>query len=345
VLGQALPQPRLLGFAFASFLAAVAIVPAAGRADPGSSATALQAENEQIAAEMRSTVLELYSLDSQLGAAQARVDALHVRAQRLRAERARLVVEQGIERGAAAASERQLVARLVQLYEQGSVSPIEIVLGARSLGDALTQIDDMDRVASVNADVLAEVHAARTQLRRTSKALTARSAELRTALEDATAAERSLAQTRAARAAYLSDLGARRDLNDVQISRLEAEAQAAEQRAQALAVRVVTAPTAPTPAGQPAPVVTAAGGRALTVTATGYALPGRTATGIPVGYGVAAVDPRVIPLGTHIAVPGYGEAVAADVGGAIVGSRVDLWFPTVAQADAWGLRTVTIAVH
>ncbi len=81
------------------------------------------------------------------------------------------------------------------------------------------------------------------------------------------------------------------------------------------------------------------------MTITGYALPGRTATGIPVGWGVAAVDPSVIPLGTHISVPGYGDAVAADVGGSIVGSRVDLWFPTVAQAHQWGLRTVTIALH
>jgi 3D (Asp-Asp-Asp) domain-containing protein len=88
-----------------------------------------------------------------------------------------------------------------------------------------------------------------------------------------------------------------------------------------------------------------AGARSLTVTITGYALTGRTATGLPVGYGVAAVDPRVIPLGTHILVPGYGDAVAADVGGGIVGSRVDVWFPTEAQAHAWGLRTVRIALH
>ena len=88
-----------------------------------------------------------------------------------------------------------------------------------------------------------------------------------------------------------------------------------------------------------------AAGHTLTVTITGYALPGTTATGIPVGWGVAAVDPHVIPLGTHIWVPGYGEAVAADIGGAIVGSRVDLWFPTASQADDWGLRTLTVALH
>ena len=90
-------------------------------------------------------------------------------------------------------------------------------------------------------------------------------------------------------------------------------------------------------------VVTA--GRSLTVVATGYALGGRTSTGLPVGWGVVAVDPSVIPLGTHMTVPGYGEAVAADVGGAVRGSVIDLWFPTIAQANAWGRRSVTVILH
>ena len=81
------------------------------------------------------------------------------------------------------------------------------------------------------------------------------------------------------------------------------------------------------------------------MSATAYSLPGHTSSGLPVGWGVAAVDPSVIPLGTHFYVPGYGEAVAADTGSAIIGDRIDLWFPTLAQADAWGRRTVTIVLH
>jgi len=341
VLGQALPQPRLLCLAFAAFVAAVAIVPAGGRSDPGSTAAALRAENDRIASEVRSSVLELYSLDSQLTAARARLDALHAHAARLRAERARLTVELAIARRAASASEGRLVARMRQLYEQGAVSPIEVILSARSLGDVLTQLDDVDRVASVNEDVISEVHVARARLTRASAALAARSAELRSALASAEASEAALAQTRAARESYVAGLVSRRDLNTAQIARLVVEASAAQSRAQTLIVRV--------PSGAPAPAAVGASGAAvggtLTVTVTGYALSGRTATGIPVGWGVAAVDPSVIPLGTHISVPGYGEAVAADVGGSIVGDRVDLWFPTAAQAHTWGLRTVTIALH
>jgi 3D (Asp-Asp-Asp) domain-containing protein len=83
----------------------------------------------------------------------------------------------------------------------------------------------------------------------------------------------------------------------------------------------------------------------VTVLATGYALPGRTASGRPVGWGVVAVDPALIPMGSRLAIPGYGMGVAADTGGAIVGARIDLWFPSVAQAHAWGSRTVTITVY
>ena len=79
--------------------------------------------------------------------------------------------------------------------------------------------------------------------------------------------------------------------------------------------------------------------------ATGYSLTGTTATGLPVGWGVVAVDPSVIPLGTRMTIPGYGEAVAADTGGASAAPTIDLWFPSAAKALAWGRRTVTITLH
>ena len=97
--------------------------------------------------------------------------------------------------------------------------------------------------------------------------------------------------------------------------------------------------------GQAAPPEGGVGGNTLTVVATAYALTGSTATGAPVGYGVVAVDPSVIPLGTRMTIPGYGEGTAADVGSGISGPMIDLWFPTMEQAMAWGRRTVTITLH
>jgi 3D (Asp-Asp-Asp) domain-containing protein len=81
------------------------------------------------------------------------------------------------------------------------------------------------------------------------------------------------------------------------------------------------------------------------VSASAYALRGGTATGISAGWGVAAVDPSFIPLGTRFTVPGYGEAVASDTGPAIRGAEIDLWFPSLAAARAWGRRTVTISLN
>ena len=59
---------------------------------------------------------------------------------------------------------------------------------------------------------------------------------------------------------------------------------------------------------------------------------------------VIAVDPSVIPLGTHVWVEGYGEAVAADTGGAIKGNRIDLFMPSEDNANNWGRRTVTVEI-
>ncbi len=86
-------------------------------------------------------------------------------------------------------------------------------------------------------------------------------------------------------------------------------------------------------------------GRTITVSATGYSLGGKTASGLRAGWGTVAVDPAVIPLGSHLTIPGYGKALAADTGGSVVGAKVDLWFPTVARAHAWGRRTVAILVR
>ena len=71
---------------------------------------------------------------------------------------------------------------------------------------------------------------------------------------------------------------------------------------------------------------------------------GVTATGMRATYGVVAVDPRVIPLYSRLYIPGYGFAVAADTGAAIVGNRVDLFFPSYSDALHFGRRTVTVYV-
>jgi len=68
-------------------------------------------------------------------------------------------------------------------------------------------------------------------------------------------------------------------------------------------------------------------------------------TGQPLQPGDVAVDPSVIPLGTHLYVQGYGPALADDTGSAIVGDRIDLYFAEPATAVAhYGIRTVKVYV-
>ncbi|MEN6551045.1 MAG: 3D domain-containing protein [Candidatus Cryosericum sp.] len=72
--------------------------------------------------------------------------------------------------------------------------------------------------------------------------------------------------------------------------------------------------------------------------------PWTTASGMRSGYGIVAVDPRVIPLGSKLYVEGYGYAIAGDTGGAIRGNRIDVFFYLARQSAAWGRRWVRVFV-
>jgi 3D (Asp-Asp-Asp) domain-containing protein len=71
---------------------------------------------------------------------------------------------------------------------------------------------------------------------------------------------------------------------------------------------------------------------------------GYTYTGMKAVRGIVAVDPRVIPLYTRVYVEGYGEAIAADIGGAIKGLKIDLCFDTVPEALQWGRRPAKVYI-
>lgn len=90
-------------------------------------------------------------------------------------------------------------------------------------------------------------------------------------------------------------------------------------------------------------------GRVLRMKATAYHPSdgdgrGITATGTVAGRGTVAVDPDVIPLGAYVYIPGYGDAVAADTGGAILGNRIDLCMETFSECYDFGVRPVEVFV-
>ena len=87
----------------------------------------------------------------------------------------------------------------------------------------------------------------------------------------------------------------------------------------------------------------------MTVTAYAYSpqdpgLSSHTSSGTPLRRGVIAVDPSVIPMGTCVYIPGYGEAVAEDIGWSIQGHTIDIAFDTHDEALSWGRQTIEIFV-
>jgi 3D (Asp-Asp-Asp) domain-containing protein/peptidoglycan hydrolase CwlO-like protein len=309
-------------------------------ADLESKARALQAENAELAAGSRSALGSLQAIEARLAQTHAELASLRRRAEVVRSRRRAVNEELGVVRVSVRSTRTALGRRLQALYEEGEADPLTVILGAGSLEDALNAVETLDLAAEQDQDLLIEARTATRRLARLTRALAARERELEQLAAARAAAAASLADARAERLRTIAALRSASTSNSQQIGGLQ-------DRARSLA-SVQVSPTPAAVAGTPQilPGGSAPSGvLSITVVATGYALPGTTASGRPVGWGAVAVDPSVIPLGSRLTIPGYGVGVAADTGGAIQGARIDLWFPTVAEARGWGTRVISITVY
>ena len=71
---------------------------------------------------------------------------------------------------------------------------------------------------------------------------------------------------------------------------------------------------------------------------------GVTSRGTVAKHGTIAADLKYFRYGTKLSIPGYGEGVVEDIGGAIKGNHIDLWFPTHREAKAWGAKWLKVEV-
>ena len=214
------------------------------------------------------------------------------------------------------------------LYEAGDPDPLAVILGAESLSDAVTTLDSLQRVADqsrqfVQASTSAEQRLARLRVQlatRHARIVTAVDATRRTTVDLASRAlGPPLVHRRPARAAGVegrADPGARskRPTGGGEVA--DADGAGGRERPRGRrSPRGVSSPStrADSRAGRWATDVDGVGHRLLA--------PGAHRSGLPVGWGVVAVDPTVIPLGTRMTIPGYGEGVAADDGSGIRGAR------------------------
>jgi 3D (Asp-Asp-Asp) domain-containing protein/8-oxo-dGTP pyrophosphatase MutT (NUDIX family) len=335
---------RTFFFAVLAGTAVVATLPGGGAAESAGElerrAKALRAENASLATGARSALAELAAIESRLARTQAELASFRDRAARVRARRREVREELGIALSSLRAVQRSLAKRMQTVYEQGDTDTMAVVLGARSLDGVLSAIETLDLAAAQDGDLLRRARSASARLALLGRRLAGRQRELEQLAAVRAAAAASLADARSDRLQAISALRSASRSNTTQIGGLEERARTLASAAATSAPSVDPVPGAP----QVAAGAVSSGEYSLSVVATGYALPGTTATGAPVGWGAVAVDPSVIPLGSRLGIPGYGVGVAADTGGAIQGARIDLWFPTTEQALAWGTRVVTITV-
>jgi len=351
-------------------------LPATGPAQaPG--VDTLQQKSAALAAQSRATVVELYALQSRFEQAQADLARIDAQEAALVRQQASARLRYRAAQHTMNVAQLRLGRQLRILYEQDEPDPIAVVLGATSLDEAIAGLENLSHIARATKTVLAEARSARTLIRDIQEELAVQVARAQAVRARVAATAAGLEQARAERTSYLARLRSEQSLTASQIASLQQRAAEAQQRAQQVTRQAVTAsatapttapapaaPAAQTTAGAPidsseppaAPVESVSGtqspipraapapprpGGTMTVFATGYCLRGSTATGLPVGPGIVAVDPTVIPLGTRMTIPGYGEGVAADTGGGIRGARIDVWIASCKQAAAF-TRTVTI---
>ncbi len=67
---------------------------------------------------------------------------------------------------------------------------------------------------------------------------------------------------------------------------------------------------------------------------------GITATGTKAKWGTVAVDRKLIKLGSKLKIDGFPDItfMAEDVGGAIKGNHIDIWFPSHTEALQFGVQ-------
>jgi 3D (Asp-Asp-Asp) domain-containing protein/peptidoglycan hydrolase CwlO-like protein len=315
----------------------------------------LRASRTALASREQAALLQLYALSTSLDRARGQLADVESALAAARRDRATALRELRVARRTLALAQSRLGAQLRALYERDSPDVLAVVFGATSLDELITGLDYLSRTATSTRNVIEQTRRARAEIAHLLGSLNQRASRLARLRAAAATSASELAGAQAARLAYIGELRTQQRLTAQRIADLEARARTAEAASTVATVKAQTvnslsalgsAPSPPPSLAAPTPIQPASGsGHQLTVVATAYSLHGGTASGLPTGPGVVAVDPTVIPLGTRMSIPGYGPGIAADTGTAIKGLRIDLWFPTLKQAQSWGRRTVTITLR
>ncbi len=302
-------------------------------------------------------VVDLLVMDRRLQSSQAGLARAQTRLERTADELDHRTAEAARTKKDLEKTQRRLNQRVRESYVRGPFGWLDFLGQSRSLGALLNRADLLGRVLGQEARLTSEVKQARTRAETARMRLSSLAQDQHAAVARLRAQRDGLRRAEADQAALTERLGSR--LAAARSSRPGGRGE--DGRDQPAGAGVEHRRCRPVPRGDPPPASPrttqppaaarngkpsggATTGRTLRVKCTAYAQRGLTATGVPTGPGIVAVDPRLIPLGTRVSVPGWGEGIAADTGGDIKGAWIDVWLPSQALALDWGIKYVTITI-
>jgi 3D (Asp-Asp-Asp) domain-containing protein len=294
----------------------------------------------------RTALLQLFATDAALARALDGERAANARLARVRSDLRDMRTRLGVARANDRAAQRALALRLNEIYRARPLDAFAVLLESRSWSDVSAGLDLLNRLSRSDSSLVHAARRWREALRHQARTLASAEAGARADQATWRARVAELRQADRAHRALLARL--RRD----HVRAVEALASVAHRDVQRARLVVQPRPhgggstqASPSPSPPPPPPApeppSLATGATLSVSSTAYSLPGRTASGLPVGPGICATDPRVIPLGTRFDVPGYGPCVAADTGSSVIGAAIDIWMPDE-RASVYGTQTITI---
>jgi len=244
--------------------------------------------------------------------------------------------------------------RMRAMYTDGNSSYLEVLLGSHSISDFISKMDITAKIIQYDNNIIDNVKQHQSVVTLQRKNLDAENTNLQALKSDNQSSLVKLSSDISKQKTLLSNATDKEkqlieDQRQKELAKAAAVAaqkakDVAAQNAKDAATKNTTLLAAPNSPSQVAPSTPASSTKSITVEATAYCTGTFTSSGTQVHRGEIAVDIRIISLGTKVFIPGYGNATAEDTGGDIIGNRIDVYFPTAAEANAWGRRTITIQI-
>lgn len=247
--------------------------------------------------------------------------------------------------------------RLRALYISGGGSNyLDVILGSKTLSDFVSSLDSISTIMKYDNNLASQLKEQTDNIAKQKDALNNENKRLSALKSSNEATLANLNNDIKQQNQFLAQATAKENNLIAQQKARDAAAEKARELAAQQAANASKQVASNNPNSTSSPIAINRGGSSpigfsnvLDMQATAYSDDGFTASGArttrnPNGYSTIAVDPRVIPLGSKVYVEGYGYAIASDIGGAIQGNIIDLFVPSIDEANNWGRRSVKVYI-